>query len=90
MTDILGSEINHTDILRVQKLRYVCNCRGHSANSAPHASSIHPRAVSLPPFSHATQVAGGLSLSLTAANYRLTRPRCALHDCLAPHSGYPE
>lgn len=39
---------------------------------------------------HATQVAGGLGLSLTAANYRLTRPRCALHDCLAPRSGYPQ
>lgn len=46
---------------------------------------------SLPPsLPHATQVAGGLGLSLTAANYRLTRPRCALHDCLAPRSGYPE
>lgn len=43
-----------------------------------------------PSLPHATQVAGGLGLSLTAANYRLTRPRCALHDCLAPRSGYPE
>lgn len=43
-----------------------------------------------PSFPHATQVAGGLGLSLTAANYRLTRPRCALHDCISPRSGYPE
>lgn len=43
----------------------------------------------LPP-PHATQVAGGLGLSLTAANYRLTRPRCALHDCISTRSGYPE
>lgn len=52
-----------------------------------------PPLLPLPPppsLPHATQVAGGLGLSLTAANYRLTRPRCALHDCLAPRSGYPE
>lgn len=63
-----------------------CNCSRHISGLAGHSS--HRAAPLLPP--HATQVAGGLGLSLTAANYRLTRPRCALHDCISPRSGYPE
>lgn len=62
------------------------NCSRHRAGPAGRSS---PRAAPLLP-PHATQVAGGLGLSLTAANYRLTRPRCALHDCISPRSGYPE
>lgn len=55
------------------------------AELAQPVTNPHP-----PTHPHATQVVGGLGLSLTAANYRLTRPCCALHDCLSPRSGYPE
>lgn len=66
--------------------RNTLNCSRHRAGPAGRSS---PCAAPLLP-AHATQVAGGLGLSLTAANYRLTRPRCALHDCISPRSGYPE
>lgn len=80
-----GSNFTRMNISKVQKPKSLYNCQGHRAGSACHSSPSPP-----PSLLHATQVAGGLGLSLTAANYRLTRPRCALHDCLAPRSGYPE
>lgn len=61
-----------------------CNCCGHSSSLSPHSSLHHP-CLPLPSSCHP-----GCGLSLTAVNYRLTRPRCALHDCLAPRSGYAE
>lgn len=81
------SYFSQRDIGRMQKSRSGCVCCGHGASSA-----FTPPLSSLPPSltAHATQVAGGLCLSLTAANYRLTRPCCALHDCLTAHSGYPK
>lgn len=83
----LRNYFNHTDILRLQKSLATIVMDTELAQPV----TPPPLFPSLPPsFSHATQVAGGLGLSLTAANYRLTRPRCALHDCLAPRSGYPE